>query len=52
MGLKRAILRMHHDRWWEFGAADTKHSKFINSTATAKWEGEWKERWLQGWGDS
>lgn len=52
MGSKSAVLRMHHDRWWEFGAADTQHSKFVNSAATAEWEGERKERWLQGLGDS
>lgn len=49
MGSKSAVLRMHHDRWWEFGAADTQHSKFVNSAATAEWEGEGKNDGCKGW---
>lgn len=48
LGLKSALLSMHEDRWWEFGAVNTKCSEFITNAAIAKWrvngknDGCWK----------
>lgn len=47
LGPKSSILCMREDRSWKSGAGDTKCIEFINSAALAKWEGGWKERWLQ-----